>query len=155
MQFIEITLYWIHTSAWVFSCEFAVYFQNTFSLEHLWVAASAQCSHSFYKNTNKCTHALYTNCYIVWNGLFIEAANGDLLKLSQIQRKTAESESLFSKVAGHRPTALLKQTQTRIFSVNSAKFLKIPVLQKTYGWLFFFSSQNSKPSIFLRNNHQF
>ena len=30
----------IHTSAWVFSCKFAAYFQNTFSYEHLWVAAS-------------------------------------------------------------------------------------------------------------------
>ena len=28
------------TSAWVFSCKFATYFQNTFSYEHLWTAAS-------------------------------------------------------------------------------------------------------------------
>ena len=28
------------TSAWVFSCKFAAYFQNTFSKKHLWVAAS-------------------------------------------------------------------------------------------------------------------
>ena len=34
-------LYWNHTSAWVFSCQFAAYFQNTFSLEHIWKAASA------------------------------------------------------------------------------------------------------------------
>ena len=27
--------------AWVFSCKFAAYFQNTFSQEQLWVAASA------------------------------------------------------------------------------------------------------------------
>ena len=33
-------LYWNHTSAWVFSCKFAAYFQNTFFKEHLWVAAS-------------------------------------------------------------------------------------------------------------------
>ena len=33
-------LYWNHTSAWVFSCKFDSYFQNTFSQEHLWVAAS-------------------------------------------------------------------------------------------------------------------
>ena len=31
-------LYRNHTSAWVFSGKFAAYFQNTFSLEHLWVA---------------------------------------------------------------------------------------------------------------------
>ena len=36
-------LYWSHTSAWVFSCKFAAYFQNTFSWEHLWVAASERC----------------------------------------------------------------------------------------------------------------
>ena len=30
-----------HTSAWVFSCRFSAYFQNTFFSEHLWVAASA------------------------------------------------------------------------------------------------------------------
>ena len=30
----------IHTSTWVFSCKFAAYFQNTFSWELLWMAAS-------------------------------------------------------------------------------------------------------------------
>ena len=30
----------IHTSVWLFSCKFAAYFQNTFFIEHLWVAAS-------------------------------------------------------------------------------------------------------------------
>ena len=29
-----------YTSAWVFSCKFAVYFYNTFSYEHFWMAAS-------------------------------------------------------------------------------------------------------------------
>ena len=29
-----------HISAWVFSCQFAAYFQNKFSKEHLWRAAS-------------------------------------------------------------------------------------------------------------------
>ena len=31
--------YWNCTSAWVFSCKFAAYFYNIFSLEHLWMAA--------------------------------------------------------------------------------------------------------------------
>ena len=35
-----IFVYWSHTSAWVFSCKFAAYFQNTLLSEHLWVAAS-------------------------------------------------------------------------------------------------------------------
>ena len=33
-------LYWNHTSAWVFSCKFAAYFQNTFSQEYLRVSLS-------------------------------------------------------------------------------------------------------------------
>ena len=33
-------LYWTHTSAWVFSCKFAAYFQQNLFLEHLWRAAS-------------------------------------------------------------------------------------------------------------------
>ena len=33
-------LYWNRTPAWVFSCIFSAYFQNTFYLEHLWVTAS-------------------------------------------------------------------------------------------------------------------
>ena len=33
-------LYRNHTSAWVFSCKFAAYFQSTFSEEQLWTAAS-------------------------------------------------------------------------------------------------------------------
>ena len=31
--------YALRNSAWVFSCEFAAYFQNTFSQEQLWAAA--------------------------------------------------------------------------------------------------------------------
>ena len=33
-------LYWNRNSAWVFSYKFVAYFQNTFSEEHLWTAAS-------------------------------------------------------------------------------------------------------------------
>ena len=36
-------LYWNHTSTWVFSCKFATYFQNSFSWERLWVAATEFC----------------------------------------------------------------------------------------------------------------
>ena len=34
---VSLQLYWNHTSAWVFSCKFVVYFQNTFSWEYGWV----------------------------------------------------------------------------------------------------------------------
>ena len=37
---VALQLYENRTSAWVFSCKFAAYFQNTFFLEHLWTAAS-------------------------------------------------------------------------------------------------------------------
>ena len=31
---------WNHTSAWMFPCKFATYFQHIFYWEHLWMAAS-------------------------------------------------------------------------------------------------------------------
>ena len=37
---VAMQLYWNRTSAWAFSCKFAAYFQNTFSKEHIWTAAS-------------------------------------------------------------------------------------------------------------------
>ena len=37
-------LYWNHASACVFSCKFAAYFQDIFSKEHLWMAASVLVS---------------------------------------------------------------------------------------------------------------
>ena len=40
MLFISKQLYWNHTSAQVFSCKFAAYFQKTFSQERFWVTAS-------------------------------------------------------------------------------------------------------------------
>ena len=36
-------LYWNRTSAWMFSCEFAAHFQNTFFKENLWTTASGAC----------------------------------------------------------------------------------------------------------------
>ena len=37
---VALHLYWNHTSSWVFSCKFAAFFQNTFSWERVWRAAS-------------------------------------------------------------------------------------------------------------------
>ena len=37
---VALQLYQNHTSVWVFSYKFAAYFQNTFSQECLWMAAS-------------------------------------------------------------------------------------------------------------------
>ena len=45
---IALQLYCNRTSAWVFSCKFAAYFQNTFSSEHLWTGASAKSKESIF-----------------------------------------------------------------------------------------------------------
>ena len=52
-------LYWNHTSAWVFSYEFAAYFQNTFYQKHLWTAAFA---HSKIWQTMKTTERRHWRC---------------------------------------------------------------------------------------------
>ena len=43
----------MYTSAWVFSCNFAAYFQNTFSQEHLWVTASEHFDQSLHIRNSK------------------------------------------------------------------------------------------------------
>ena len=43
---VALQFYWSRTSVWVFSGKFATYFQNTFSQEHLWIAAPG----NFYLN---------------------------------------------------------------------------------------------------------
>ena len=42
---VALQLYWNLTSAWVFARKFDAYFQNTFSEEHLLVAASISILH--------------------------------------------------------------------------------------------------------------
>ena len=37
---LQLYWFWNRASAWVFSCKFAAYFQNIFSKEHHWMAAS-------------------------------------------------------------------------------------------------------------------
>ena len=56
---VALQLYWNHTSAWVFSGKFAAYFQNTFSWEHLWVAASD--TRTFLKLAVSHSHAKVSN----------------------------------------------------------------------------------------------
>ena len=41
---VSLQIYWNHTLALAFSCKFAAYFQNTFSKEHIWTAASVSSS---------------------------------------------------------------------------------------------------------------
>ena len=49
---VALQLYWNHTSTWVFSCKFAAYFRNTFSQEHLWVAAFENLTFQMYHTLN-------------------------------------------------------------------------------------------------------
>ena len=44
---VALQLYWNGTSAWLLFCKFAAYFHNTFSWEHLWVAAFGTSSLNF------------------------------------------------------------------------------------------------------------
>ena len=53
-------LYWNHTSEWVFSCKFAEYFQNTFSKEHPWRAASQFWGFSMLMLQSKSLFSLYS-----------------------------------------------------------------------------------------------
>ena len=56
-------LYWNRTSAWVFCCKFAAYFQNIFSKEHIWTATSDFC----YLKTISFRHShLYYNVSGYW-----------------------------------------------------------------------------------------
>ena len=48
---VALQLYFNHTWSWVISYQFAAYFQNTFSKEHLWRAASVKVR--YLKNTLK------------------------------------------------------------------------------------------------------
>ena len=66
-------LYWNCTSAWVFSCKFAAYFQNIFFSEHLWTAAS---------------ESYLSAIYVQYQGFFLSHLKNlvlcDLLKLSHV-----------------------------------------------------------------------
>ena len=44
---------WSHTSAWMLSCKFAAYFPNTFSQEHLGMAAFVRSLQRFSWNREK------------------------------------------------------------------------------------------------------
>ena len=55
-------LYWNLTSTWAFSCKYAAYFQNTFSSEHLWRAASVGVyQHNFPAITVSVTRCFNSN----------------------------------------------------------------------------------------------
>ena len=86
-------LYWNRTSAWVFSCKFAAYFQNTFSQEHLWVAAFAvvinQIQFTIFIPTRTVTVIDYSDIINLLQVLVFLAkmSDKDLNKIYQIYQK--------------------------------------------------------------------
>ena len=68
---VALQVYCNRTSAWVFSCKFAAYFQNTFLRKHLWMAASEKwkdISYSLHFLSSK--NLIYALCvyltFIAW-----------------------------------------------------------------------------------------
>ena len=85
--------YWNRTLAWVFSCKFAAYFQNTFSQEHLWVAAFAvvinQIQFTIFIPTRTVTVIDYSDIINLLQVLVFLAkmSDKDLNKIYQIYQK--------------------------------------------------------------------
>ena len=59
---VALQLCWNQTSAWVFSCKFASYFQNIFFQEHLWVAASVLYTYIFNISLNLLRPTFFNIC---------------------------------------------------------------------------------------------
>ena len=71
-----IQLYWSRTLAWVLSCKFAAYFQNTFSAKHLWMTASENniLRKIFFKTPFSLSHSLslFKSLYNPWIVITLE-----------------------------------------------------------------------------------
>ena len=63
---VTLQLYWNHFSAWLFSCKFAAYFQNIFSQEYLWTAASDYCKALHLR----CLRGSWPRLYYFYDALF-------------------------------------------------------------------------------------
>ena len=79
-------LYWNRTSAWVFSCKFAAYFQNTFLFEHLWRAASFQYFFLSLTNVTNLHKPLVFCVLIVMINIIQLPINSWILQLSKAQQ---------------------------------------------------------------------
>ena len=84
---VALQLYWNHTSAWVFPCKFAAYFQNFFLRTPL-----GGCFCSF-----KVTVRIFISDRSRLSQMFFKI--GVLKNFGNINRKTPVSEPLFNKVA--------------------------------------------------------
>ena len=84
-----IQLYWNCTLAWVFSCKVAAYFQNTFSQEHLWVAASVVSGFKMYMK------------------LFMKSTTKNVLKHSKCMRGRGQQVNAFKELLMYPSVSLL------------------------------------------------
>ena len=68
---VSLQLYWNRTLAWVFSCKFTAYYQNTFLQVHLWGAASVHVNYMqnyFQLFSGNCfsKYCIYTGVCVPW-----------------------------------------------------------------------------------------
>ena len=68
---VALQLYWHRTLAWVFSCKFTAYFQNTFFQEHPWGTASVHVNYMqnyFQLFSGNCfsKYCIYTGVCVPW-----------------------------------------------------------------------------------------
>ena len=114
----------------MFSCKFAAYFQNTFSEEYLWTAAS-----DIWQSTDRSSHQ---RCFI---------KKAVLRNFTKFIEKHLRQGLFFNKVAPLRPATFLKKRfWDRCFPVNFAKLLRTTFLQNTSGRLFPYRSSHRKCS---------
>ena len=101
---VALQLYWNHMSAWVFSCKFAAYFQNTFSWEFIWRTASRQL-----------IHRAINHLFSIWGKHWPEAGTRRcslkkvFIKISQNSQESTCARVSLNKVADHRLAILLKR----------------------------------------------
>ena len=127
---VALQLYWNHTSAWVFSCRFAAYFQNTFSWEFIWRTASRQL-----------IHRAINHLLSIWGKHWPEAVTRRC-SLKKVCKNFAKFtgkhlyQSLFlNKVADHRPATSLKRNfGTGVLIFKNTFFYKSPSVASS-DWL--------------------
>ena len=109
-----------HPEAWVFSCKFAAYFQNTFSYEHLWSAASICCF------VFMCLFLRTTGICFLYNYSWVTRPNpsskGKEIKETFSVKLQAENLRFFSK------WRLKKKQTAQIASDTLITFVKIFIL---------------------------
>ena len=100
--------YWNRTLAWVFSCKFAAYFQNTFSREHLWMAVFDIYWKALFFVFNGC----YTFFWCIFNSLIEHnTVKNPVISLNFLVWKffeKAQCQHSFGRMAFPSPVYLIK-----------------------------------------------